>query len=112
MQLQEVLFGTFVPPQGTKSRVHRIGFSSKFGYKPPPVREYKRAEILESHKKIIAILKKSDKPMTPAEVSVNTIWTRNRCSILLCEMFKKGILKRTKVIVGNSRTYLYSYIGE
>jgi hypothetical protein len=112
VQLQEVLFGTFVPPEGAKSRVHRIGFSSKFGYKPPPVRVYKRAEMLDSHKKIIAVLKKLGKPSTPAEVSVKTIWTRNRCSILLCEMFKSGKLKRTKIIVGNSRTYLYSIVSE
>lgn len=112
MQLQEVLFGKWTPPAVSNTRVHKIGFHAIPRYVAPPPRVQKEKGQPESEKMLIAIMKKLTKPMTPMEICKKTPWTCNHCGMLLCKLFKDGLLKRQKVIVKQSRTFLYSWAGE
>lgn len=112
MQLQELLFGKWTPPQVSNTRVHKIGFHSIPRYVAPPQRVQKPKGPPESELMLISIMKKLTKPMTPMEICVKTPWTRNHCGMLLCKLFKEGLLKRQKVIVQNSRTFIYSWAGD
>jgi len=46
------------------------------------------------------------------EICLKTPWTRNHCGMLLCKLYKAGLVKRQKIIVQQSRTFLYSWVGE
>jgi hypothetical protein len=109
--LQDILFGSFVPPTATKSRVHRIGFDSITRYKPPTVRIYKTEKITNSEKRILEIMKRSKKPMFPLEMEKKTPWTRNHCNIVMASLVKKGLLRRHKMMHEARMTYVYAYPG-
>ena len=110
MQLQEVLFGSWTQPVESGSRIHRIGFNSIPRYIEPPKRIYKEKSKPASEIMLENIMKKLKEPMTPMQICVMTPWTRNHCGMLLCKLWKDGKLKRLKIKVDNSRTYLYSWI--
>jgi len=112
MELIELFYGKFVPPKSTRTITHKIGFHSIPRYVAPPPRVHKPKCPPESEIMLINIMKKLTKPMTPMEICQKTPWTRNHCGMLLCKLFKDGLLKRQKIIVKQSRTFLYSWNGE
>ena len=112
MELLDLLYGKFVPPKSTGTITHKIGFHSIPRYIAPPPRVHKPKGPPESEIMLENIMKKLTKPMTPMEICLRTPWTRNHCGMLLCKLWKAKKLKREKVIVQQSRTYLYSWIGE
>ena len=112
MQLQDVLFGVWTPPEVTATRTHKIGFHAIPRYVAPPVKVHKPKGQPESEIMLEKIMKKLPEPMTPMDICLKTPWTRNHCGMLLCKLWKAGKLKRQKVIVQQSRTYLYSWCGE
>ena len=113
VQLQDLLFGAWTPPQDVPSRIHRIGFSTNsHRYKAPPIKIKREKQAPESESRLLKLVKHLNKPMTPFEIAMKTPWTRNHCGMLLCKLWKEGKIKRHKVVKGNTRTFLYSYAGE
>ena len=113
MVLQEILFGTWKKPAVTKTTVHRIGLTiGAHRYIPPKPRVIKVKKENESHMKILDIMQKANKPMSPMDMEKKTPWTRNHCGMKMCEMFKQGLLKRHKVKKGNTRHYIYEYVKD
>lgn len=112
MVLQEILFGTFVPP-AVKSRVFKVGFASCERYVPPKVREYKRQEankpdtLVGSNKRVYDIVKRCKVPVTANDIEKKAHYTRNHCSIVLASLFKLGLLTRKKVHSNGTRYFLY-----
>ena len=113
MLLEQILFGSFVPPASSMSRVHRIGFDSCLKYTTPRKKIIeKRVTCNNSEKIILGIMKRSKKPMLPVDMEKRTAWTRNHCNIVMATLVKKGMLKRNKISLGNTRSYVYTYPGE
>lgn len=117
--LQEILYGTFVPPETTQTRSHRIGFASSFHYVEPSKRVYTSTQTLRekdpnhkspSQEKIYKIMLKATEPLTPMDVAKKTKLTRNFCSIILATLVKDGFAKRTKLKANKTRFYAYELI--
>lgn len=114
MTLQEILFGTFVPPQSVKDTVHRIGFSNGEPYVAPTKRIYvstrdvKDPNLLAGSKlEIYKILKHQVKPVPASVIEKKTQYSRNHCSIIMAELFKMGMLTRKKIHANGTRYYVY-----
>ena len=110
MNLQEILFGTFIPPEAP-SRTHRIGFASNYRYTPPkpkvcnrPVRDKSNT----SQQIILKAVKQAGVPVTSVDVSLITKMTRNHCGIILGQLFNLGLVKRVKCTAGSTRFYKYT----
>lgn len=119
--LQEILYGTFVPPETTHTRSHRIGFASSFRYAEPNKRIYTSTQTLRekdpNHKspsqiKVFNVLSKAQQPMSPMEVAKKTMLTRNFCSIVMATLVKDGFAKRRKVSINKTRHYIYELINK
>lgn len=119
--LQEILYGTFVPPENAQVRSHRIGFASSFRYIEPNKRLYTSAQQEKekdpNHKspsqlKVFNVLSKAQQPMSPMEVAKKTKLTRNFCSIVMATLVKDGFAKRRKVSANKTRHYIYELISK
>lgn len=114
MMLQEILFGTWVPPEATSSHVHRIGFSNGNHYVPPVKRVYTSAKEEKDPNKltgsklvIFKILKNQVKPVPASVIEKKSKFTRNHCSIIMAELHKMGMLDRKKIHANGTRYYVY-----
>lgn len=115
MTLQEILYGTWMPPEHKKTTTHRIGFSSAHRYEPPKVREYIKVtptnaskELTGAKKKIFALLKQQVKPISAPQLSKKVPYAQSHCSIVLTELFKLDLLERVKMYGNGTRYYMYS----
>ena len=113
MTLQQILFGTFTPPQ-VKSTIHRIGFASEKRYEPPkekvvvkPKKPNKNT-IMGSRKQIYNIIKRRKVPVCAADIMDEAGYTRNHCSIICTALFRLGLVNRNLVREGNTKTYFYT----
>lgn len=114
MNLLEILYGTFVPPESKGTQIHRAGFSSEHRYTPPKKREYVTAKDEKDPNKltgskllIYKIIKNQVKPVAANVVEKKTKFTRNHCSIILAELHKMGMLDRKKIHANGTRYYVY-----
>ena len=110
MNLQEILFGTFVPPEAP-SRTHRIGFASNHRYVPPKPKVCnipQRDKTNPGQARVLKAVQQATKPVTSVDVSEVTKMTRNHCGILLGQLFKEGLVKRVKCTKGSTRFYKYT----
>ena len=111
MNLQEIFYGTFVPPISTKSVIHKIGLSSNSNrYVPPTQKPEKQKKEHKSSLKVLQIMQKIKHPMSPMDMSKKTNWTRNHCNIIMCALWKQKLLKRHMVKKGNTRNYIYELV--
>lgn len=115
MTLQEILYGTWMPPDHKNTTTHRIGFSSSHRYEPPKIREYVKVttanaskELSGSKKKIFALLKQQVRPISAAELAKKVVYSQSHCSIMLTELYKLDLLVRTKMYGNGTRYYVYS----
>lgn len=114
MTLQEILYGTWMPPQETNTTTHRIGFSSAYRYEPPKEREYVKptpknaTSVLTGAKKTVyAAMKKQTEPVTARAIAFKVKRTTNYCSIIMAELYKLGLLTRKKLHQNGTRLYIY-----
>lgn len=109
MLLQEMFYGTFVPPEVSQTRSHRIGFASKFRYVEPKVKEPKpKSESNPSEQVVYKAVCRAKKPMTSDDVAKKVGMTRNHCGMILHSLFQKGLVSRSKEKVGRTRLYIYT----
>ena len=113
MELQNILFGTWTPPN-CSSRVHRVGFSNGNPYVPPKKREYVTAKDEKDPNKltgskliIFNVIKRQTKPIPATVVEKKTNYTRNHCSIIMADLCKMGMLVRKKMHANGTRYYVY-----
>lgn len=111
--LQEILFGTFVPPEAP-TRSHRIGFANVSKYTPPPKRVYvsnrnvKDPTKLAGSKKIIFdLIKKHGTYVSASMIAKEVNMTRNFCSIMMADLCKMKMLTRIKKQANGTRLYVY-----
>ena len=113
MELQNILFGTWTPPD-VASRVHRVGFSNGNPYVPPKKREYVTSKDEKDPNKltgskllIYKFLKKQTKPVPASLLEKKLNYTRNHCSIIMADLYKMGMLERKKIQANGTRYYVY-----
>ena len=110
MNLQEILFGTFVPPE-IPGRTHRIGFTSIYRYTPPKPRVHNRPvrdKSKTSEEIILKAVKDAGVPVTSVDISIAIKMTRNHCGIILGQLFKEGLVNRVRCTKGSVRFYKYT----
>ena len=110
MTLQEILFGSFTPPD-VPSRTHRIGFASAHRYVPPKPKVCNipaRDKTNPGQTRVLKAVKAAGVPVTSVEVSIKTKMTRNHCGILLGQLYNEGLLQRVKFTKGSTRFYKYT----
>ena len=110
MMLQTILFGTFVPPENTTVRTHRLGLGGGQSYVPPKARGSSTVDATgmnRSERAVFAAIKKFDKYVPAAEVAKKAKLSRNHCQIILAGLFKLGKVTRYKVSANGTRYYMY-----
>lgn len=110
MTLQEILFGSFTPPDAP-SRTHRIGFASAHRYVPPKPKVSNlqpRDKTNPGQARVLKAVRAAGVPVTSVDVSLKTKMTRNHCGILLGQLYNKGLLKRARFSKGSTRFYKYT----
>lgn len=109
MTLQELFYGTFIPPEGAAIRSHRIGLSGGRHYMPPPPKNahLDKNGLNATERVVLKELSKKGKTTSSAELSKTLKMTRNHCSIILGELFKKGFVTRYKVQANGTRFFMY-----
>lgn len=109
MNLQSILYGTFMPPKAIGSRVNNFGFANLPRYTPPrPKTERMQPKLNASETKIMAELQKHRYLRPALEIAEAIGMTRNYCSIVLAALFKKGHLRRAVARKPGSTYYLYA----
>lgn len=108
--LENILFGSFVPPKDAPVRSHRIGLTStKFRYSPPrkTIRAPKTSQC-SSETIILDAIKKCNGSATSVDIAKIVDMTRNHCGIILTKLYRKNALNRRKAVVKNIRIFVYS----
>lgn len=109
LTLQEILYGTWVPPESTKVRSHRIGMSGGHRYIAPKPRNSTRDEsgLNKSERAVLKALQKCKGYASAADVAVKAKMTRNHCQIILSSLHKAGKALRYKVSGNGTRYFMY-----
>lgn len=112
--LENILFGSFVPPKEESVRSHRIGLTStKYRYSPPrkTIRVAKNSRC-SSETIILDAIKKCNGSATSVDIAKIVDMTRNHCGIILTKLYRKSVLNRRKTVIKNIRIFVYSFKGE
>lgn len=109
MTLQEILYGTWMPPEQTAQRItHRIGLTGGARYQEPTKRIYKSPDGLgKTEAKIYEELKRHTKALSANALAELLGISRENCSIVLTALHKKGYTSRGKIEEGSVRYYVY-----
>ena len=109
MTLQEILFGTFVPPENTKSKIHRIGFDHENQYTPKvDGRKFQHSSGLnKAQLTMLERLKHQVREVTAVDMGKKLKITTNHAGILLGELFKLGKVTRKRVCGNGTRYFMY-----
>ena len=116
MNLIEVFYGKFVPPQSMGTITHRAGFSGMPKYIPlkyPRGVDDNRSfedKLSMAGKKVLSVLRAQVKPITGCEMAQKTPFTRNYCSQIMSTFVKEGLAKRIKIKKPNTRLYAYTAV--
>ena len=113
MTLQEILFGSFTPPDAP-SRTHRIGFASAHRYIPPKPKVCnipQRDRTNPGQARVLKAVQQAKEPVTSVDVSLITKMTRNHCGIMLGQLFDAGLVNRVKCCQASTRFYKYTAKG-
>lgn len=108
--LQTILFGTWMPPEGTTSRVHRVGLSDGTRYEPPKIHPRFNRNALgltPSEQKAYEILQRAIKPVTSVTLAKKMKMTSNVCATFLATLYKNGLATRQKMSMNGTRLYYY-----
>lgn len=108
MTLQEILYGTWMPPEKIKTRKNTLGMTGGARYEEPVKRVYKTINGLgRIENKVYCELRRHIKPISANELCELLGMTRENCSIVLTALHKKGMTERRKVENGSVRFYVY-----
>lgn len=110
MELQTILFGTWMPPENVSTRAHRIGLwgQSRYASKQPRPRPKSDPNALtKSESKVVNFVEKWGKPISAGEVSEKLGIFPSHAGVLLGSAFKKEKLNRTLVRERGTRLYIY-----
>jgi hypothetical protein len=117
LQILNNMFGYNTPiPDAPVTRNHRIGVYSS-GYarndkdderlQQQKVRPVKDPNALRESEKRVLMIVKCNNGITGMDVSKKTDWTANHCSLILTALFRKGLIRRTKISNAGTRWYVY-----
>ena len=116
MNLTEMFYGAFVPPQVISTRVHKLGFASEprhvpyqYGANSSDSRSFEE-KLSKSGKKVLSLLRCQVNPITGEDMARKTPFTRNYCSQIMSTFVKEGLAKRIKVKKPNTRLYAYTAV--
>ena len=108
MSLQDILFGTWTPPEVSKTTTHRIGMCGGNRYEPSKSRVYKTEDGLNASEfQILETMKKYIKHVSAPEIAKMVEMTNSHCGMTLCSLFKKGYLKRYKARANGTYKFFY-----
>ena len=108
MTLQEILFGTFVPPESQGRITHRIGLSGGKSYEPTPdKRMFRQDGMNKAQFTMYERLKHQVREVTAVDMGKKLKITTNHAGILLGELFKLGKVTRKRVCGNGTRYFLY-----
>lgn len=116
MNLTEMFYGKFVPPQSMGTITHKAGFSGMPKYIPlkyPRGLDDNRSfedKLSMAGKKVLSILRAQTKPITGEQMAAKTPFTRNYCSQIMSTFVKEGLAKRIKIKKPNTRLYAYTAV--
>lgn len=108
--LQTILYGTWMPPEGTTSRVHRVGLSDGNRYQPPkphPRAMRNALGLTPSEQLAYEILQRAIKPVTSVSLAKKMKMTHNVCGTFLATLYKNGLATRHKALMNGTRLYCY-----
>ena len=108
MLLENILFGTWTPPEVTKTRTHRIGMSGGNRYEAPNKRIYKTQDGLKpSEYKVYQLMLKFCRHVSAPDIAEMVGMTNSHCGMTLCSLYKMKLLKRYKVRKNGTSMYMY-----
>lgn len=109
MLLQEILFGIWTPPEVSRVITHKIGMSGGSRYVPYAKRVFKTENGLNTSEHLIyEAIKNEDTPFTAPEIAKIVDMSNSHCGMILCALFKKKLLKRSKVRRNGTHMFEYS----
>lgn len=107
--LQEILFGTFVPPPVIDTRCHQFGLVGMPRYVSPQKTSNRDASGLSnSEKLVLEATKASEIPVSAVSMTKMVKMTKSHCGMVLCSLYKMGLLTRNKVRQNRTCVYVYS----
>lgn len=108
MTLQEILFGTWMPPEHTNSKIHLVGISGGQRYKPVIDKRTQKIEGMNrAQNAMFERLKKQIREVSAADMGKKMKITTNHAGILLGELFKLGKVTRRRVSGNGTRFFMY-----
>lgn len=110
MMLQTILYGTWMPPEGTTSRVHRVGLSDGHRYEPPkphPKANRNAIGLTLAEQKAHEILLRAIKPVTSVSLARKMKANQNTAGTYLAKLYKMGLATRHKVRMNGTLMYCY-----
>lgn len=109
MTLQEILYGTWTPPEKTNKRSHRIGFDNGYKYTPPKIapRCVKIDDMNNAQRAMYERLKHQVRHVSAADMGKKMKITTNHAGILLGELFKLGKVTRYRETANGTRYFMY-----
>lgn len=106
--LQEILFGAFVPPTVIDTRRHQFGLVGFPRYVPPAKTNRNKNGLNDSEQKVLDALNKIGRPVSAATMTGLVKMTRSHCGMVLCSLFKMGLLTRNKARENGMLMYVYN----
>ena len=108
MLLETILFGTWTPPEVTKTISHRIGMCGGNRYTPSSKRVYKTEDGLNASEHLIMeMMRRYCKHLGAADMAPIVDMTTNHCGMTLAGLYKKKLLKRYKVRKNGTSLFMY-----
>jgi len=108
MTLQEILFGTWTPPEHTSSKVHLVGLSGCQRYQPVIDKRIQKIEGMNrAQYTMYERLKKQIREVSAVDMGKKMKITTNHAGILLGELFKLGKVTRRRVSGNGTRFFMY-----
>ncbi len=110
MNLQEILYGTFVPPKPTSVRRYKVDISDGQRYEPPKPKTNSTRDasgLSQAERRVYAAIRAFSDYASAADISSKVKMTRNYCQIILASLFKLGMVTRYKTQRNGTRLYMY-----
>ena len=108
MMLQTILFGTWMPPENTKTRRHVCGLTGGKPYKPVvDMRLCKTDGMNRAQLAMYERLQRQIREVSAVDMGKKMKITTNHAGILLGELFKLGKVERRKVAGNGTRYFMY-----
>jgi len=110
MNLQDILYGAFVPPKPTSVRRHKVDISDGQRYEPPKPKTNSTRDasgLTQAERLVNAAIHTFNDYASAADISSKVKMTRNYCQIILASLYKRGLVTRYKTQRNGTRLYMY-----